>query len=595
MTFRGQLVCAVLVLSWFATGGVGCARKIRPYPIEGPLWRDDGDFTPFLPRPATYFSPSQWDGADNMVFRPAARVFAFDPAGEAINVNSMDEVPDSSWFQNRLSRERLSAERVARAACDEEPLDPSGPWTITSAKPDGAKPGFVMKDQLGRSYVLKFDEELQPERPTAADVIGSIFYWAAGYHAPCNQIVFFQKEVLKIDPNATAKVLGGKKVPLTWERIDPMFEAIGMQPDGTFRGAASRFVEGEPLGPWKYDWVHEDDPNDVVPHEDRRELRGAYVLASWIDHTDSREQNSLATWMEVDRTGGYIRHNYIDFGDAFGNLSVVPGISERYGHTYFFDVPHIFQDFFTFGAIKRPWRDNKLGPTGQVLAYYNVETFEPDKYRTSYQNPAFIRATERDKAWMTRIIARITPEILTAALDRAQIRNPLVRSELTRIVFARREKILRRWFHRLSPLTEPTLGETEHGMELCLEDLALATGIVARETRTYGGRGWRLTKRAKLHEVGIGAIRPAGDNMICMGLPNVEGASFDRPAYLIVDIIGLDGEGDTHSRPARVHLYQVGLGAYLVVGLQRPYKLRTPDGRDQYYPRSLGLVRLGED
>ncbi|MGB5809707.1 MAG: hypothetical protein WBG86_04200 [Polyangiales bacterium] len=589
-----RVACALFAFALLTTSVGACARKIRPYSMEGPMWRDGGDFTPFLPMPESYYSPSKWDAADNMVFRPAARMFSFDPGGEAINVNSMDEVPDSSWYQNRLSTQRLSAERVARAACDESPLDVAGPWTITNAKPDGAKPGFIMKDQRGRSVVLKFDEELQPERPTAADVVGSILYWAAGYHAPCNEIVYFRKEILRIDPDATEKILG-KEVPLTWERIEPMFEAIGAQPDGTYRGAASHFVPGKPLGPWRYDWVLADDPNDVVPHEDRRELRGAYVLASWIDHTDSREQNSLATWITVDERGGYVRHNYIDFGDSFGNLSVVPGVTERYGHTYFFDVPHIFQDFVTFGAIKRPWRDNELGPTGQVLAYYNVETFEPDKYRTSYQNPAFVRATERDKAWMTRIIARINPEILGAALDRARIRDPLVRSELTRIVFARREKILRRWFHKLSPLTEPKLRSTPGGTELCLEDLALATGIVPRNTRVYGGSAWRLTKRSKLRELETGKFRVGDGNLICVELPNMESASIEEPAYLIVDVIGLDGEADEHSRPARVHLYQVGEGGYLVVGLQRPYRLRAPSGRDQYYPRSLALVRLGED
>jgi hypothetical protein len=31
--------------------------------------------------------------------RPISDFWAVDPAGESINVNSLDEVPDSSWFQ----------------------------------------------------------------------------------------------------------------------------------------------------------------------------------------------------------------------------------------------------------------------------------------------------------------------------------------------------------------------------------------------------------------------------------------------------------------------------------------------------------------
>ena len=562
--------------------------------MAGPVWRDEGDFTPFVPRPKEYYSAAYWDGADNMVFRPTARVFAFDPGGEAINVNAMDEVPDSSWFVNRLSKQWMSPEEIAHAACGEHMLDTSGPWTIISAKPDGVYPGFVMKDQRGRTYLLKFDDQLQRERSSAGDVIGSIIYWAAGYHAPCNEAVYFDEDILELSPNATEKVYG-KKVPLTWERLKPMFAKREVQADGTIRAMASRFVEGEPLGPWRYESVRDDDPNDIVPHEDRRDLRGAYVLASWISHVDSREQNSLSTWITHEGgNAGYVRHNIIDFGDAFGNWSGFTGIPERYGHAYYFDATFVLQDFVTFGAIPRPWRGKELGPTGHVLGYYDVKTFEPDKFKTGYQNPAFIRATERDKAWMARIVAKFTPEVLDAVIARAKVKDPLVHSELTRILLGRREKILQRWFRNLSPLTDPTLRHVDGGTEVCLEDLALATGIVDPQARLYGARGWSLGRRNKPKEVGVDLPRPLPDNVVCVPLPDMEGASPERPAYLMIDVIGLDGQADEHSRPARVHLYQVGSGAYVIVGLQRPYKLRAPNGKDQYYPRSLALVRLGE-
>ena len=583
MTTRFALVLLL------AVGSVGCAQQVRRYSAEGSMWRDEGDFQPFSPIPEGYFSPFAWDAADNMIFRPTARIFAFDPGGEAVNVNSMDEAPDSSWFTNRLSRQRLSPERIAQAGCDEEFLDPSEPWTITSAKPDGANPGFIIEDQQGRLFLLKFDNEAQAERATSADVIGSILYWAAGYHTPCNQITFFRKDFLQIGENATATTYG-KKVPLTWERLDPIFDVLDPQPDGTYRAAASRFLAGKPLGPWRYELIRDDDPNDIVPHEDRRELRGAYVLASLVNHFDSREQNTLSMWITKDEYGrGYVRHHIIDFGDSFGSMWALRGMSERLGHTYYLDMPYVFEDLVTFGAIPRAWRDNELGPTGETLGYYNVESFEPDKYRTGYQNPAFIRATERDKAWMARILANLTPEAIEAAIARARMSDPFVESDLTRIILARREKILRRWFRKLSPLTEPLLRETESGTDLCLRDLAVTAGIIDRDERLYWRRGWQYVRRHKLREVEVGPPRPGPNDTICVGLPNIERASLDRPAYLIIDVNGLYGRDDDKSRPARVHLYQFGDGAYLIVGLQRPYKLRTPNGRDQNYPRSLEM------
>src|SRR5262249_42217 len=157
-------------------------------------------------------------------------------------------------------------------------------------------------------------------------------------YAPCNRIVFFNREILLIAKDAKAEGPGGKETPMTRKHIETILDKGVRLPDGRYRASASLFLDGRPLGPWKYAGVRKNDPNDVGPHEDRRELRGASVLAAWLNHFDAREQNTLSMWIPVDDDRGYVRHVYIDFGDCLGSLWPWDGISRRLGHAYYLDI-----------------------------------------------------------------------------------------------------------------------------------------------------------------------------------------------------------------------------------------------------------------
>lgn len=562
---------------------MSCAHEIRRFPLADPMWVDEEDFRAFQPMPDEYFSPFAWDGADQMLFRPLSRFFAVDPAGAAVNVNAMDEVPDSSWYSNRLSRGPLDRQTLIRGACgDEPPLDPAGPWTITSAKPNGANPGFIIEDAEGRKFLLKFDSTDQPERATAADVMGSLIYWAAGFSTPCNRAVFFDKAILTIDPEATAEV-DGEDVPMSWAILAPAFEKATRLPDGRYRGASSQFLPGIPLGPWRYEGTRDGDPNDVIPHEDRRELRGSYVLAAWINHFDSREQNTLAMWIrESDEDGspGYVRHNVIDWGDSFGSQWAWDGISRRLGHSSYFDLKHLLEDFVSFGLIERSWRDAEKGPTGEVLGYFGVERFDPAVYRPGYPNPAFLAADDHDKAWMTRILAGISEDDVRAIVEQAQVQDPLVEEELKRILIGRRERILRTFFRGLSPLTRPRVVPSDDGALLCAEDLVIATELMEWDERPYWARAWRHVGGDDLETVETGRLVRRRPHHLCVGLPSRDDATMDEPHYFIVDLMGLWSTDDEKARPLRVHLYQVGPTDFRVAGIERPTELDPPSARD---------------
>lgn len=553
------------LVATLALGSAACGGGMRPYPLREPMWQDT-DQRPFAEKPEEYYSPFAWDGANQLVFRPISRFFAVDPEGEAVNVNALDEVPDSAWFHNRMGRYAMSPTDVAKGPCGAPPIDPQGPWTVIGAKPNGANPGFLIKDAGGAGYLLKFDGVVQGTRPTFADVIGTRIYHAAGYHTPCNRITYFDRSILRIAPDAKSENEKGEKIALREADIDKVLDKAVRMGDGRYRANASLFVDGKPLGPFTYQGTRDDDPNDVIDHQNRRELRGAYVFAAWTNHFDSREQNTLDTWIEVEGKGGYIQHYIIDFGDCFGSIWEPPSLGRRIGQSHYLDFGHLVEDWVTLGAISRPWDDARFGPAGKVLGYYDVKHFTADAWRPGYPNPAMSVRTERDAAWGARILAELTNAHVRALVDTGKVHSAVAKRELVRVLIGRRDKLLRRYFAQLSPLAHPEVVRAGAGSQLCVRDLAVYSRITAKSSRTYAARAWQGTEARPLTAPGV---RTAGKDRVCAQLPAIAGASEASPRYLIVDIAAGSPGGDDPG-PLRVHLYQLGTKAYRVVGVQRP-------------------------
>lgn len=599
------MTSSVVFRSWFTAALLwlfsGCAGGLRPFPLEEPLWIDP-DRKPFTPAPEESYSGLAWDAADQTFFRPIARFFAVDPGGEAVNVNAMDEVPASSWFQPRMGFRPIEPDRFALAACKGPVLDPArGPWIVSDAKPNGANPGFIIEGPHGRKYLLKFDGISQAERATCADVLGSIFYWGAGYYAPCNRIVYFDPEVLRIAEDAVAQTESGDEEPMNWSHVRTVLDKGVKLEDGRYRASASRFIEGRPLGPWQYQGTRDDDPNDVVPHQDRRDLRGAYVLASWINHFDSREQNTLSSWITAEAERGYVRHYYIDFGDSLGSMWDWDAMSRRLGYSNYFDFHDVFLDLLTFGLLDRPWHpDNaRRSPAYPTFGYFGVERFEPDAWTPGYPNPAFGRMTERDAAWMARILAHYSDAHVRAAVRECRLTDPFEARVLERTLIGRRDAILARWLTELSPLTQPAVRERDGREVLCLRDLGVYAGLVTPQQRAYRTRAWALRR-----DEPVSIHRPSGDGRpaqavgrdepratpaassrrgdrdedVCFELPDARSAlGIERNAYVIMDVTALSAKQHGSTKPVRVHLYQVGADRYRVVGLQRPYDDTPPE------------------
>lgn len=570
---------------------VACSGGVRRFPLRDVVWKDNDD-RPFnapckpdkedpkkqICMPEPYVSSFAWDGADNIVFRPIAQFFKVDPGDEAPNVNAYDEVPDSTWFTNRLGVKEMSVEEIKRGSCNDDVLDPlndpPGSWVIDQGKPNGANPGFRVKVAGRGKFFLKADVANQPEKGTGAAAIAARFYHAAGWFAPCDSVVYIRRDLLSLKPGLMVTDNTGVSRPFDEKALNELLEKAQKRGD-LVRMVASKFLPGIPLGPFTYDDTREDDPNDVIPHEDRRDLRGAKVISAWLNHFDSREQNSMETWMAVnpkapESSPGHIRRWYLDLGDCFGSEWEWDGITRRLGHAYYLDIPYVLEDFFTLGIIERPWDRAVRSKDGEIFAYFNSKDFDPDMWRGGYPNPAFNRMTELDGAWAARTIARFTKEHIEAAISVGDFSKPEHNAFLLHHLLLRQKRILETYFKNRSPIADLVV----EGDKLCGVDLAKKTGTYPGSTYSYSALAWSGEEAMPTKE----PVVTAGENgAVCVALNHVaaDGGEADDAAsrYLIVDV-----QNGVTRGPLRAHLYDLGPAkGFRLAGIERPKKPGSPN------------------
>ena len=173
---RMKILTLVSVVSIAALAGFSSVTASTPrFYSDDPLLREPE------PQDAGGAAPSYLD----LMYELTYNLFALPrhkPSGvRAQNVNTIDEVPDSSWFTNRIGTTALTIDEIVRGPAIGPPPDPSH-WVIWRAKTSGSHAGFTAKDAKGDIWFLEFDPAYYPNAATAAAVMGSKFYWALGYN-----------------------------------------------------------------------------------------------------------------------------------------------------------------------------------------------------------------------------------------------------------------------------------------------------------------------------------------------------------------------------------------------------------------------------
>jgi hypothetical protein len=307
----GLALAGVLSLT---LGWAGRAATPHFYP-DDPLWSDD-DRALDASNVVTIEDSNAYDFLINSFGSPGERRDV-----RALNVNTVDEVPDSSWFTNRIGRREMTVAEVVKGPDGAERVSLEG-WVVSGGKSAGVQPGFRMTDRAGQIYQIEVDPPSNPELASGAEIIGTAFYHAMGYHTVEVYLADIDRAALVISEQATIRdPLNGKRRRMKTSDLDLVFDRAARLPDGRYRVLVSRFASGKPMGNFRYYGTRPDDPNDIVAHEHRRELRGARVFAAWLNHDDSRGINSL-DMLETSGGRAWIKHYMFDFGSILGSGTV---------------------------------------------------------------------------------------------------------------------------------------------------------------------------------------------------------------------------------------------------------------------------------
>jgi hypothetical protein len=292
--------------------------------------------------------------------------------------------------------------------------------------------------------------------------------------------------MVKISPKATVRLELGKKRSLVQADLDTILSRSPREPDSTIRVVASRFLPGRILGPIPFLGVRRDDPNDVIPHEHRRELRGYKILCSWINHNDSRAMNSLDSWVEEDGRH-FVRHYIQDLNATLGSASIFPNLRSE-GFEYQFDVAEMAKEFATLGVYERPWTGLEFRPIRGV-GNFEAAHFDPPAWKANYPFPPFDNMTPQDAFWAAKIIVRFDDELIRTVVESAEYSDPQATEYMVRTLAERRDRVGRYWFERVNPLDEfevvgmPSAAAKPDGgaggPALSFADLAVRHGYVA--------------------------------------------------------------------------------------------------------------------
>ena len=478
-----------------------------------------------------------------------------DPANlHALNVNTIDEVPDSGWFTNRILPRQIPNDDLVRGPNVGTPPNPDR-WVLIREKSAGYSPGFTAKDANGETWFVSFDAPGSEEGATAAIVVASKIFWALGYNQVETFITTVDPRKVTIDPAATTRRPNGKRTPTRRGDLESIFERAARSTDGTYRAAAGRIVPGRVLGPFRYEGTRSDDPNDIVPHEHRRELRALRVFGAWTNLTDLKAGNTLDTVIPVNGRS-VVRHYLQDVGSTFGVGANGPHDWDE-GFEYFYEGSRSRKRLMTLGLALSPWQTADY-PDFPSVGRFESEQFDPVTWKPHAPTAGYIELLPDDAFWAARRVAAFDDALIRALVHTGRFSDPAAEEYLATTLMRRRDKIARAYLPAVNPIVNPRLDND--GM-LTFENAATAA---ADAPAPPGYRAeWRQFDNVTGQTRRLGEARGNRQALLAPApLPLADGA------FVQIDVVCDGAANPEWQRPVRLY-FRRGAGRWTLAGLTR--------------------------
>jgi hypothetical protein len=414
------------------------------------------------------------DLATNLFGRPGDPT----PGLRAQNVNTIDEVPDSNWFTNRIVTRTVTPEEVSRG-----PLVGDGPapgqWTVVSRKSAGAAPGFTMRDSRNELWFVSFDAAGHPEAATGAIMVANKLFWTLGYWQVENYLTAITTEEIVISETATFTPASGRERRMEIRDLDDVFRRAHRSADGRYRAVAARALPGRPIGGFRYHGTRPDDPNDVVPHEHRRELRALKVFGAWTNLVDMKAGNTLDTVIELNGRS-VVRHYLQDVGSTFGTGANGPREYDE-GWEFLYDGAQTRKRLARLGFVFEPWQTVQY-VDNPAIGRFEGNDFNPREWRPRVPTAAFLRARDDDSFWAARRVAAFTDEMIRSAVRAGGYSDPAAEALLGDVLIKRRQKIAEAYLPAVNPLVEFALSSDGR---LTFRNAAVEAGVAPAPAAGY--------------------------------------------------------------------------------------------------------------